>query len=63
MYIIKLDGRRYNSKSFRTYEEARSYVRKKLRSSSGPMGSDVAWLRYANPSISTYGFKIEKRAA
>jgi hypothetical protein len=66
-YIIKKNGKRYNSKSYTSYEDARSYLRKKLRTFKDDNlimegdGNDNAWLIYNNPSHSRYGFKIEKR--
>lgn len=63
-YIIKKNGKRYNSKNFETYEQARSYIRKKLRGTPvSTLGSailtDVGW-GYSNPSHSRYGFTITK---
>lgn len=60
-YIIKKNGRRYNSKRFDNYEQARSYIRKKLRSDASIASPfDYGWFDYNNPSHSRYGFKIQK---
>lgn len=61
-YIIKKNNRRYGNKSFDTYEQARSYVRKKLRSDDSTNLSfwDNGWLNHSNPSINRYGFSITK---
>jgi hypothetical protein len=65
-YIIKRDGKRYNSKKYSSYEEARSYVRKKLRTFKEDnlimegTGNDYGWLSHNNPSHSRYGFSITK---
>lgn len=68
-YIIKKNGKRFNNKAYETYEQARSYIRKKLRHLKDEsfvmegLGYDIGWLIFSNPSHSRYGFKIEKRAS
>ena len=51
MWIIKLGNKRYNSKSYGSYEEARKYVRKLITTRFG---------KYQD-SYSEVGFKIEAR--
>lgn len=51
VYVIKKNGKRFNSKNFDSYEDARKYVRRLLTKING-MYSD---------SFSDYGFKIEAR--
>jgi hypothetical protein len=64
-FIIKKYGKRYNSKTYGSYEQARSYVRKKLRSDNAVAmySFDKGWVNHNNPSIGDYGYKIEKRAS
>lgn len=50
-YIIKRNNRRYNTKTFNSYEEARKYVRKLVTKIAG---------RY-NDAISSFGFSIAVR--
>lgn len=50
MYKILRFGRRYNTKSFLTYEDARKYVRRKVTELTG---------RYFD-SYSSLGFKISR---
>lgn len=63
-YIIKRNNRRYNSKLFESYEQARSYIRKKLRAQGDATGfsslDDLGWLAHNNPSHSRYGFSIHR---
>lgn len=51
VYVIKLTGKRYNNKTFPSYEEARKYVRKLITKQKG---------QYFD-SISEFGFSIEAR--
>lgn len=48
MYKVLFNGKRYNSKSFVSYESARNFIRSKLRSSN------------KRPVISNSGWKIVK---
>lgn len=50
MYKIFFDGKRFNNKTFRSYEKARQYVRRKITMTFG---------RYAD-NIGSYGFSISK---
>ncbi len=64
MYIIKQFGRRFGKKTFFTYEDARSYVRKYIRKHMNhnrvfPSMWDYSDVFYNNPSTSKHGFKIE----
>jgi hypothetical protein len=52
VYIIKLDGKRFNAKKFGSYEEARKYVRKLVTKRVG---------KYFD-NISLFGFSIEAKA-
>lgn len=45
-YIIKLFGKRYNSKSFATYEEARKYVRRLVTKLTGTYRDDYSKLGF-----------------
>lgn len=62
-YIIKRYNKRFNNKLFTRYEEARSYVRKWLRSNYAirPRVHDSGWTHYYNPSITMYDFSIAQR--
>lgn len=60
MYIIRRMNRRFNNKTFTSYEKARSYVRKWLRKHAFQAMFDLSWSEHSNPSINTYGFKIVK---
>lgn len=51
MYVIKLDNKRFNNKVFKTYEEARKYVRKYITKTVG---------RYFD-SIGQLGFSISAK--
>lgn len=51
MYKIIKYNRRFNSKSFSTYEEARRYIRKWIRNNLGLTG---------NPPIKWFGFSVQK---
>lgn len=64
-YIIKKNGRRYNRINFESYEQARSYVRKKLRKTESSLNNpitdpDIGFVMHNNPSHSRYGFSINK---
>lgn len=57
MYIIKRNNKRFNNKVFKTYEEARSYVRKWLRK----QAVFNREYKYSNPSISDFNFSVTAR--
>ena len=59
-YIIKKNGKRYNSKKFDQYEAARSYVRKLLRKKEDASPLDSGWNTHSNPSTTLYGFSVSK---
>lgn len=64
-YIVKRSGKKVPKQSFDTYEKARSYVRKLLRKSNKTgkttrLYSDDGWLDHNNPSISRYGYSIQR---
>lgn len=50
MYKIIKAGKRFNSKTFLTYEEARCYVRRWIRKNMGASG---------NPPIQNYEFSVQ----
>ena len=52
MYKIIRKGKRFNNKTFTTYEEARSYIRKWIRTKFQEKH------KYNNPSISKFNFSI-----
>jgi hypothetical protein len=64
-YIIKRNGKRFNSKTFSEYEQARTYLRKWLRKKDGlavhQVPYDKGWTQHRNPSISDYGFSVERK--
>lgn len=65
MYKLMKFGKRFNNKSFKTYEEARSYLRKKLRHTFPAITRHIKDNSYSelchyNPAISSYGFSITK---
>jgi hypothetical protein len=55
MYKITRSMKRFNNKTFPTYEQARSYVRKWLRKHY-PGAANV----YSNHSINDFGFAVVK---
>lgn len=57
MFKIIRNNRRFNNKTFTSYEAARSYVRKWLRKNMTMSVKDTA--KYSNPAISLFGFKIK----
>ena len=64
MYAIYKQNRKFNNKTFKTYEQARSYVRKFLRNkadsyfNTNSMFTDAGWVNHSNPSHSLYSFTI-----
>lgn len=66
MYIVKRTRGKVPAaltKSFKTYETARSAVRKYLRTKPNiALTYDLGWMAYRNPSSSDYGFHITKAA-
>lgn len=68
-YTIHRNNRRFNTKKFSRYEEARSYVRRWLRDqieNKGTIGLvdsamyDYSLNEYRNPEIGRYGFSIKR---
>lgn len=65
-YTIHRNNRRFNTKKFESYEQARSYVRCWLRRRADvakrldPCNADYSWNEYRNPEISRYGFSIKR---
>jgi len=62
-FTIHRNNRRFNTKKFESYEQARSYVRRWLRSKASCHGFDYSWNEYRNPEISRYGFSIKRVGA
>jgi hypothetical protein len=60
-YIVKRDDKRFGKKVFESYEQARTYVRKWLRKREDSRSWDFSWAKYRNPSISDYGFSVERK--
>lgn len=66
MYKIMLMGKRANNKSFKTYEEARSWLRKQIRKVYNPdlrttvIDETRSEQIYYNPAISSYGYSIKR---
>lgn len=66
MFVIYRKNRKFNTKTFRNYEAARSYVRKYLRKNADKMFNtnsmfkDNGWINHDNPSHSAYGFTIRQ---
>lgn len=66
MYVVYRFGYRVSNGSlnrkFKTYEVARSAVRKRIRKSESPCKNwgDWSWQVYSNPSISLFGYTIKK---
>ncbi len=64
MFGIYKNDKRFNTKRFDTYEQARSYVRKYIRKNADKMFNinssfnDAGWLNHSNPSHSMYKFAI-----
>lgn len=56
MYIIKRNNRRFNNKTFATYEEARSYARKWLRSRYNELVNKL--FKNRNIAITKFNFTI-----
>lgn len=67
MFQIYKKNRKFNNKTFNSYEAARSYVRSYLRKhadkyfNTNAMFTDRGWLNQDNPSISLYGFTIRSK--
>jgi hypothetical protein len=61
-YAIHRNNRRFNTKKFESYEQARSYVRKWVRKNLGTSDFDYSANEYRNPSIDMYGFSIKRVA-
>lgn len=68
-YIVKKNNRRIPSKAFESYEKARQWVRRKLRSMReepgmlAPLGSsyiDDNDLYHRTPTIGSHGYSISK---
>lgn len=63
-YVIKRNSKRFNNKTFASYEEARTYLRKWLRKKDGLLVNqlcyDLSWRHHRNPSISDYGFSVTR---
>lgn len=66
MYKIMTYGKRANNKTFKTYEEARSWLRKQIRKLYDPLlrvtvlDGTPSEEHYYNPAISSYGYSITK---
>lgn len=63
MFIIKHNDKRVGTKSFNTYEEARSYTRKLIRRYLSMLNLkahmlDHGGINQRNPSISMYGYTV-----
>lgn len=56
MYIINRKQKKFNNKTFRTYEAARSYIRKWLRNN---RSLAVKIYNNSNPAINSFGFSIK----
>lgn len=60
MYAIFKDNKRYGTKKFTNYEEARSWARKLIRQGKFTTDAiDHGNLFYKNPSISLYNLSIK----
>lgn len=64
MYKIIFKGKRYNSKTFLTYDQARNYIRKLLRKKKFSLlvPPHVRSLKWRTPAISDFGFSVKKVA-
>ena len=62
MYIVRKNGRKIPNKVFATYEKARQWVRKSIRStfSDFQRGWDLSDNLYRTPAIQRYGYSISK---
>jgi len=61
MYKIKRFGRNFGKKFFLNYEDARSHVRKYIRKQDlNSVWPDWSYMVYRNPTITDYGFTIQK---
>lgn len=63
MFIIKHNDKRVGTKSFNTYEEARSYTRKLIRRYLRMLNlvahmADKGGINQRNPSIHMYGYSV-----
>lgn len=66
MFIIKHKDKRVGSKTFTSYEEARSYTRKLIRTYLRRLNLvahmlDKGGINQRNPSISMYGYTVVAR--
>ena len=59
MYRIKFHGKRFGSKQFSSYEEARQRVRKEIRARFPNWKNWIVNWGNNNPAIAGTGFKIE----
>lgn len=64
MFIITRKNKKYGSKTFSSYEEARSYVRKTIRKYLQMLNmryplEDLGGVFYHNPSHTLYGYSIK----
>lgn len=62
MFKIKRHGKRFNNKTFSSYEEARNYVRRWVRkvTRESLLSGDYSVLVQRSPSISLNGFSVVK---
>lgn len=55
-YVIYREGRRYNNKTFGSYEAARKYAVRKIRQ----LTSDMVLTQGKYPTLNTLGFSVRK---
>jgi hypothetical protein len=69
MYIAKLNGRKVRNSEANTYEKCRQFIRRRIRKEQKNTSEDIkfsmGWDFIAKnpPSITKYGYSIERLAA
>jgi hypothetical protein len=60
MFVIRKEGKKYGSKTFRTYERARQYVRKLMRVNKEKFAAAFTDAKRTNAAIGWFGFSISR---
>lgn len=61
MYTIRRNNRRFGTKTFMAYNEARQYLRRWIRKHVPLWQLDHENVETSNPNISFYGFEIKSK--
>lgn len=60
MFVIRKDGKRWGTKSFRSYERARQAVRKFMRANKAKFEAAFTDSKHTNAAIGWFGFTIQR---